>query len=134
VEVDLAIAHLLVAWTIAAGAAAVLVAALWSWLEARLSGDRQDHRFAVDRVLVATVVVALGNVVIGSLLYATGTPPKDPLHLLYGVAAVATLPLGWWFGGRPARTGRSSRRRRDGWVAVAAVALLGVTLRLFMTG
>jgi hypothetical protein len=129
------VAHLAVAWAIAAGAAALLALAAWSWLAARRSGDRRDHRFAVDRLLLAIEAVAALNVAIGVLLYATGSRPMDQLHLLYGLAAVVTLPLGWWFGGRPGRDGSTTaRRRRDAWVAVAAAVLLGVTLRLFLTG
>jgi hypothetical protein len=128
------VAHLAVAWAIAASGATLLGLAAWSWLAARRSGDRRDHRFAVDRLLLAIEATAALNVAIGVLLYATGSRPIDQLHLLYGFAAVVTLPLGWWLGGRPARDGSTSRRRRDAWLAVAAAVLLGVTLRLFLTG
>jgi hypothetical protein len=126
--------HQLVAWAVAGGAAALIVVSGWSWLDARRSGGRRDHRFGVDRLLLAVESVAAVNVAIGGLLYATGNRPIDQLHLLYGLAALVTLPLGWWFGGRPNADGTSSRRRRDGWVTIAAAVLLGVTLRLFMTG
>jgi hypothetical protein len=128
------VAHAAVAWAIAVGAAALLVLAAWSWLAARRSVGRRDHRFAVDRLVLVVEAVAALNVAIGVLLYATGSRPIDQLHLLYGLVAVVTLPLGWWFGGRPAADGSISRRRRDAWIAVAAAILVGVTVRLFMTG
>jgi hypothetical protein len=129
-----AAAHQLVAWVVAGGAFALLLLAAWSWLQGLRSGGRHDHRFGVDRLLLAIEAVVAANVAIGGLLYATGSRPVDQLHVLYGLAAIVTLPLGWWFGGRPGGGGRPSRRRRDGWVAVAAAVLLGVSLRLFMTG
>ncbi len=113
---------------------ALLVAAAWSWRTGRRTGDRTDHRFAVDRLLLlaeALVAVQLG---IGGLVLATGERPSDPLHLLYAVAALVTLPVGWAWGGRPDRSGSASRRRRDGWILIATAVLLGVELRLFATG
>jgi hypothetical protein len=127
-------AHQLLAFAIMAITVALLATCLWSWLAARRSGGEQDHRFAVDRLVLLVEAVVAVQIGIGGLLVATGDRPSDPLHLLYGVAALATLPVGWAWGGRPDRTGAVSRRHRDGWLLIATGILLGVELRLLATG
>jgi hypothetical protein len=113
---------------------ALLGAAAWSWVAARRTDARLDHRFAVDRLALAVEAFIAVNVALGGLLLATGERPSDPLHLLYGVAALVTLPVGWWWGGRPDGSGATSRRRRDGWLLLAVAILVGVELRLVATG
>ena len=70
---------------------------------------------------------------IGAILLATGSRPADPLHYLYGPAALIALPVAIWIGARATRAG-PSRVRRDTWTAVGGLALLGIVLRLFATG
>jgi cytochrome bd-type quinol oxidase subunit 2 len=106
----------------------VAVVAAWSWLTARRSEGRHDHRFAVDRALLALEALVGVSIVIGALLAVSGERPADPLHLLYAVAAAVTQPAAWWWGGR------TDRRHRDASVAAAAVVLLGIEARLFLTG
>ena len=113
---------------------ALAVAAAWSWVTGRRTGGRLDHRFAVDRLLLAVEALVAVEIGLGGLLLATGGRPADPLHLLYGVAALVTLPIGWAWGGRPDRAGPATRSRRDGWLLLATLILLGVELRLVMTG
>jgi len=113
---------------------ALLGAAAWSWVAARRTDGRLDHRFAVDRLALAVEAFIAVNVGLGGLLLATGERPSDPLHLLYGVAALVTVPVGWWWGGRPDGSGATSRRRRDGWLLLAVAILVGVELRLVATG
>jgi hypothetical protein len=43
-----------------------------------------------------------------------------------------TLPVGWWLATR--RTRHPARGRRDVWLLAAALVLLGLEVRLFMTG
>jgi hypothetical protein len=74
------------------------------------------------------------NGLAGLFLLANGPPPADSLHLLYGSAALVTLPVGVWLGRRGRGAGSAGAPRRDGWLVVAAIVLLGIELRLFMTG
>jgi hypothetical protein len=112
----------------------LLIAAGWSAREGRRSGGIVDHRFAVDRLVLAVVAIVALNAVLGGLLFATGAHVADPLHLLYGPAALVTAPIGWWFGGRTRAGAVTTRIRRDVWVAASAAVLLGIELRLFATG
>jgi hypothetical protein len=128
-------AHHVAGWAVVAVTVALLVGAIWSWLASRRSDGRRDHRFAVDR-LVLVVVAAVGVAVLqGLLVVASGSRPGEPLHILYAVLALVALPAAWTLGGRPgAGAGSAGRRRRDAWVVVAAVVMLGIELRLFLTG
>jgi len=132
-EPNVAAAHQVAALAILGVTIALLGAAVWSWAGARTAG-RDDHRFAVDRLVLAVETLVAVEIGLGGLLLATGERPADPLHLLYGVAALVTLPVGRWWGGRPDRSGAINRRRRDGWLILAAAILVGVELRLLATG
>lgn len=127
-------AHQFVGWAVVAVTAALLAAAGWSALDGRRSGGAADHRFAVDRLVLVVVAVVALNGLLGSAILATGGRPADPLHLLYGPAALVTAPVAWWLGGRRSRGGSTSRLRRDVWIAIAAALLVGIELRLFATG
>jgi len=128
-------AHQFGAVVVGALTVALVVAALWSTIDGRRTGGMRDHRFAVDRLIPAVVAAVLVNGLLGLAVAAGGGAPAEPLHLLYGPAAVVAAPLGWFLGGRPGRDGRrASRARRDAWVAVAAVVLLALELRLVATG
>lgn len=128
-------AHQSVAWIGVGLTGLVLAAAVWSVLAARRSGGRDDHRFAVDRALIAAEAAIVLAVVAGAAVLAQGIPPADALHLLYGVLAVVALPLGWLLGGRAAPGAVTpTRLRRDTWIGVAAAILLAIELRLFVTG
>ena len=127
-------AHQLLAFAVIAVTIALLAACLWSWSAGRSSGGERDHRFAVDRLLLAVEALVAVQIALGGLLLATGQRPSDPLHLLYAVASIVTVPIGWAWGGRPDRSGVVSRRHRDGWLVIAAAILLGIELRLLATG
>ena len=127
-------AHQIVGWGAVALTAALLAAAGWSAFDGRRSGGATDHRFAVDRLVLLVVAAIALNGVFGSVMLATGARPADPLHLLYGPAALVTAPVAWWLGGRRRGAGRASRLRRDVWLAIACALLLGIELRLFATG
>ncbi|MBA3235479.1 MAG: hypothetical protein H0T59_05735 [Chloroflexi bacterium] len=119
---------------------ALLAAAAWSTTDARRSGGAIDHRFAVDRLILAVTAIFAIEGVIGMAIALVVRGPTDPLHLLYGPLALIALPVGRWFGAsRQARAadidgGAARSSRRDLWVVVAAVILLGLELRLFATG
>jgi len=105
----------------------------WS-LAARRSGGVLGHRFAVDRAVLVVVGVLAANGLLGLILLGTGSRPADALHLLYGPAALACLPVGVWLGRRREAGGAARTLRRDVWLIAATVVLLGIELRLFMTG
>jgi hypothetical protein len=112
----------------------MLLADLWSMISARRSDGRVDHRFAVDRLVLLVVGLVAANGIVGSLLLAGGSRPADALHLLYGPAALVTLPVGVWLSRRGRDLASAAAARRDAWLVAAAVLLLGIELRLFMTG
>ena len=112
----------------------LLFAACWSAVAARGSAGTRDHRFAVDRAILALLVVLVVDGLIGLGLLVTGVRPADPIHLLYGPAAFATAPVGYWLARRGGFRAGSGRSRRDAWVALAAIVLLGIEYRLFVTG
>jgi 4-hydroxybenzoate polyprenyltransferase len=127
-------AHQFLARVVVAATIAMLLASLWSVISARRSDGRVDHRFAVDRLLLLVVGLIAVNGIAGLLLLAGGSRPADALHLLYGPAALVTLPIGVWLSRRGRRLARGAASRRDGWLVAAVLVLLGLELRLFMTG
>ena len=128
-------AHQTVAWIAVAVTIGVLAVAAWSWGTGRRSGGREDHRFAVDRLLLLAVAVVAVSALAGVTIVATGGRPTDPLHLLYGVLALGALPLGWLIGGRASSGAVTpARPRRDAWIGVSAAILLAIVLRLFLPG
>ena len=140
--------HQFVAAVAVAGSVGLLLAAVWSFVTGRRSAGQRDHWLAVDRLILFTMGAIAVAAWVGIGLVVGGAQPADGLHLLYGPAAFVAPALGWWYGGRrPAGTGgpadadgRTSpdaaprRTRRDAWIIVATVVLLGIELRLFATG
>jgi heme A synthase len=114
--------------------AALLIAEAASVITARRSRGAADHRFAVDRLALATIGIVALNGLIGLLLVAVGGRPADGLHLLYGPAALVTLPGAVWLSKRGERQPDRGRAQGVGWLVIGTVLLLGVELRLFMTG
>jgi peptidoglycan/LPS O-acetylase OafA/YrhL len=111
----------------------VVAAAGWSVMAARRSDGRTDHRFAVDRALLAELVLLVAAGLVGMALLANGSSPADPLHLVYGPAAILCLPVAVVIGAR-ASADRPSRLRRDAWTAGGGIVLVGLGFRLFATG
>jgi hypothetical protein len=127
-------AHQILARVTIVATIVTLLAGLWSMISARRSDGRVDHRFAVDRLVLPVVGLVAANGIAGSLLLAGGSRPADALHLLYGPAALVTLPVGVWLSRRGRDLASAAAARRDEWLVAAAVLLLGIELRLFMTG
>jgi peptidoglycan/LPS O-acetylase OafA/YrhL len=125
--------HQLLGWASIAGSAAIVAVAIWSVIEGRRSNGRSDHRFAVDRSVLAVLVLLGAAGLAGIVLLMSGSRPVDPLHLVYGPAALVCLPVAIWIGART-RAGRGSRLRRDVWTAGGGIVLLGLALRLLATG
>lgn len=76
-------------------------------------------------VLGALLVVQLA---LGALVYAVGSRPDDGLHLLYGVAILAVLPLASTF------ASDAPPRSHSAVLAVAAIVILLLAWRLLSTG
>ncbi len=127
-------AHQFLAGVVIAATIAMLLASLWSVISARRSEGRVDHRFAVDRLVLLVVGLIAANGIAGSFLLAGGSRPADALHLLYGPAALVTLPIGVWLSRRGADVAGTAAARRNAWLVAAVLVLLGIELRLFMTG
>ena len=125
--------HVILAVVATALSPVVIACAVWSAVAGRRSGGRRDHRSAVDRAVLAVLGSVLAAGLIGAVLLITGSRPADPLHFLYGPAALIALPVAIGVGARRTPPG-SSRVRRDVWTAGGGVVLLGIVLRLFATG
>ena len=125
--------HVILAVVATAASLVVIASAIWSAVAGRRSVGRRDHRSAVDRAVLAVLGSALAAGLIGTVLLVTGSRPADPLHFVYGPAAVIALPVAIWVGARGTRGG-SSRVRRDVWTAGGGLVLFGIVLRLFATG
>jgi hypothetical protein len=114
--------HAALAWAAVASVAVVLVLAVLTAI-----GRLRSYRALDVSLLVQVVATSLTSLAGLGAVGAVG-PPRDPLHLLYGVVATA-LPFAVRVAaqGRPVPTiGR--------WVTVATLVTLGVTIRSFMTG
>jgi hypothetical protein len=116
-----------------AGALTLVVVATWSVIAGRRSGGHSDHRHAVDRAVLAEIVLVAVAGLVGLALLGAGSRPADPLHFLYGPAALLSMPVAIAIGARAAPA-RRSRLRRDVWTAGGAIVLLGLGLRLIATG
>jgi hypothetical protein len=131
---DISRAHQFLGYAAVVVTLVLLVVASWSALAARASSGKVDHRFAVDRSIIGLVALLALDGLVGITLLVTGARPGDPLHLLYGPAAFVTVPVGYWLARRGGVRAASGHGRRDVWVAVAAVVLLGLEYRSFVTG
>jgi hypothetical protein len=125
--------HLILAVVATAASLAVIASAIWSAVAGRRSGGRRDHRSAVDRAVLVVLGSAHAAGLVGAVLFVTGSRPADPLHFVYGPAALLALPVAIWVGARGTHGG-SSRVRRDVWTAGGGLVVLGIVLRLFATG
>jgi hypothetical protein len=126
-------AHTLLGLASIGGSVAVVGAAAWSVIVGRRSAGRRDHRFAVDRAVLAVLLLIAAAGLVGLAMLNGGAHPADPLHLLYGLAAIVCLPIAIAVGARLS-AGQASRLRRDLWTAGGALVLVGLGLRLVATG
>jgi hypothetical protein len=126
--------HQILALAVVAATAGLLAAGAWSIVAGRRSDGRHDHRFAVDRMALVVEGLIAVNAVLGAVLVASALRPADILHLLYGPAAVVSLPVGWALGARRRADGPPTRLRRDAWLLGASLVLVGLEVRLFLTG
>jgi hypothetical protein len=109
-----------------AAAAAIAAAGLLVGLGLALRGRGPD-RLLVG-LLAALVVVSAANGLVGLARLAAGGSPRDPLHLLYGVALVVVAPVA------AGLAVRRPPRRQAILLAVGALVALGLLFRLAETG
>ena len=74
-----------------------------------------------------TALIAL-QAAVGALLYVTGGRPGETLHVLYGVVALAALPLASSF------SSEAPPKARAGVLALGGLLTLGLLVRLLSTG
>jgi heme A synthase len=99
--------------------------ALWG-LFLWLRGSNPSGGYLGALVLAEGVIVLQG--LIGILLLLLGHRPQGPLHYLYGILALITLPSAYVFGER-------ATERRDSLIfGLAGLFLVGVAIRGIMTG
>ena len=114
--------HALLAWLAVAGALALLGAAI-------LTASRQTESYrALDRAILVQVGTLTLVSLSGLVLPLTGVTPREPLHFVYAAVGLVVAP------GVRYATRKAPSRRMGGWQIVAAAVVLGVVLRLFMTG
>jgi hypothetical protein len=82
----------------------------------------------IERFRVALTVAIVIQMSLGALLFAREHRPAETIHLLYGLAAVAALPLGSTF------ASEAPGRARLWVLAVAGAITAGVLWRLWGTG
>jgi hypothetical protein len=106
----------------------VLVVVLGAWA-VWLAATRRSIRPAIIGGLAWAVILLVATGLVGATIAVTKGPPKDPLHLVYGLLAISVLPGAWGI----ARL-RDDARRSAMVLAIAMIVLLILVLRLFQTG
>lgn len=115
--------HRLAALLAVAAAVAALLAAAAQGVAVKGAGRRLTDR-AILAVILTTSLAALT----GPLVLLAGRPLRDPLHALYGAAAVLALPLARYL------VRAAPARRFGALLALGSLVLLGVLARGFGTG
>lgn len=97
------------------------------WAIAAAVARRQTGPLFVASLVWVVIVVALAAL-LGIATAVSNGPPKDALHIVYGVLALAVLP-----GAALLASGRPARQQAT-YAAVAMTVLLILLFRLFQTG
>lgn len=97
------------------------------WAAIVLVAGREPGRFFFAN-LVWVVIALLVTSLVGLTIALLGSPPTDPLHLVYGALVTVAWPVaGLLAAGRPPR-------ERAVVTIVAAIVVLVLLARLFQTG
>ncbi len=111
----------------AVGALVVFIAAALATVGAAWAGLRGGARW-VDPLRSAVLGLVVLQAAIGALTYLAGSRPAEPLHLVYGLAATAVLPLAATFASE-------APPRPRAWVTAVALGILLILVwRLASTG
>jgi hypothetical protein len=113
--------HVALAWAAVAAGVAMLGAAV-----ATAAGRTSSYRW-LDAAILAQLTTTGAAAIVGLVLPLSGYTLRDPLHLVYAIAVLVAAPIGRY-------AGHGDVRRIGRYAVVAAVVVLGSTLRLFMTG
>ncbi len=111
----------------AAGALVVFVVTAVAMVAAGAAGLRNGARW-VDGLRIGVTAVVVVQAAIGAVTWLSGERPGEPLHLVYGAAAIAVLPLAATF------ASEAPPRPRAWVLAVALGILLILAWRLASTG
>jgi hypothetical protein len=101
------------------------VAVLWSIV---LAVARRPPGSLFVASLVWLVIAIVGAGLLGVATAVTAAPPRDPLHIIYGLLAAAILP------GAALLAQRRPARQQTIVAAVASIVLLILLFRLLETG
>ena len=112
----------------AAGAWVVLVAVACFIAIAIVTARLKAPARLLDGARRAVIALIGVQVALGAIAYAIGGRPEEPLHLLYGIAVLAALPLAQGF------SREAPAAARAGTLAVAAAIMLALVGRSFGTG
>jgi len=82
----------------------------------------------VDRARIALIALVAVEAALGAIAWLGGDRPREALHYLYGVAALAVLPLAATF------SSEAPPRPRAAVMAVAGLVLTVLAWRLASTG
>ena len=86
--------------------------------------------WGVDGLALVVQAFIIVTALVGPLLLATGHQPGDILHFLYAIVGLGALPVALAI----AMNRRATGPRRDRWLALGALVLVGVSVRLLQTG
>ncbi|MGH2749888.1 MAG: hypothetical protein ACRDK3_03295 [Actinomycetota bacterium] len=112
----------------AIGSVVLLVAAAAYFLFALYSARTGVHGPALMKLRLGVVGLAAAQLAVGAVLYATGRKPAETLHILYGIVAVAALPIAATF------AQEAPPKARAGALAAGAGLMLVMIWRLWVTG
>lgn len=123
-------AHGTLGWLTLGVAGVVALLALLAWLA---GPGRLGRVLGLITTILVIVVTALVAVVLflGGLLLMTGLRPQDVVHVLLGIAALATLPVSLAVG---AWSDRGESQRRYLWVCGGSLLLMLLAFLLGQTG
>jgi|tagenome__1003787_1003787.scaffolds.fasta_scaffold20693108_2 hypothetical protein len=120
------------AWLATAAAILAAGAAILGALVGLGAAGGRAARLWLDRLVLALLVVIGADVILGGLVAILGlgdrAGPADPLHLVYAMVALLTMPV----------VRLEAMRRRSArigwWVCAGGLVTLGALLRLWATG
>ena len=82
----------------------------------------------LDRLVLALLGATVAGALLGLGVLVGAQPPADPLHLVYGAAAVLAVPAARLI------AGTRGSPRLGWWLAAGGLVTLGALLRLWATG
>jgi len=112
----------------AIGSVIVLAAVAIFFLFALYSARTGAHGGILMRLRIGVIGITAAQLALGALLYANGQRPAESLHILYGVVALAAIPLAATF------AYEAPPKARAGALAAGAGLMLAMIWRLWVTG